>query len=241
MPTDIILYALIAAGLVLWLRSLLGTRHGEERDRPNPFITPVEKTAPVRSGDATLDPSAAMLEMMPDQAPLPKNFHVTALVEEQVANIARADRTFDLSHFANGAGDAFAYVVEAFADGDRAALKDLLAPKVYKVFDAALSEREKTGETIKTEIHSVRKTDLLDASLKDKMIYLKVRFTADETCVIRDKDNTITSGDPDRVTEMVDVWTFGREIKSKDPRWLVYETSDGDVIEDHKTPIPDAH
>ena len=30
----------VAAGLIFWLRSILGTRHGEERERPNPFLAP---------------------------------------------------------------------------------------------------------------------------------------------------------------------------------------------------------
>jgi hypothetical protein len=38
---------------------------------------------------------------------------------------------------------------------------------------------------------------------------------------------------------MNDVWTFGRELKSKDPTWYLYETSD-DVPEEHHNPIPDA-
>jgi len=49
----------------------------------------------------------------------------------------------------------------------------------------------------------------------------------------------ITSGHPDKMTEMTDVWTFGRDTRSKDPTWMLYETAD-DVPEDHKTPIPNA-
>ena len=37
MSADILLYALVAAGLVFWLRNILGTRHGDERQRSNPF------------------------------------------------------------------------------------------------------------------------------------------------------------------------------------------------------------
>jgi hypothetical protein len=28
-------------------------------------------------------------------------------------------------------------------------------------------------------------------------------------------------------------------VRSRDPRWLLRETRDGDVKEDHKTPVPD--
>ena len=51
--------------------------------------------------------------------------------------------------------------------------------------------------------------------------------------------NEVLPTDPDRITEMADLWTFGRKLKSKDPTWLIYETQDGEP-EDHKTPLPDA-
>src|SRR5690606_39836599 len=71
------------------------------------------------------------------------------------------------------------------------------------------------------------------------LAYITIRFIADETCVVRDKDGVILSGDPDRITEMNDIWTFVRDIKDRDPRWLVQETRDGDVIEESSTPLPE--
>ena len=71
------------------------------------------------------------------------------------------------------------------------------------------------------------------------MAYITVQFTADETCVIRNSDDVVISGDPDRITEMCDIWVFAKDMKSKDPVWQLVETRDGEP-EDHKTPVPDA-
>lgn len=240
MPADILLYAIVAAGLVFWLKSVLGTRHGEERERPNPFAAQSKDKAEPTQIAA---PAAALpINHTPEEEPkiFPPYFSVAESAQPGLADIARQDRAFDLSHFASGVADAFAFVVESFADGDRATLKDLLAPPVYTAFERALNERESAGEKVATEIHAVRKAELTGAAVRDGMAYLTVRFTADETCVIRDKNDLVLSGHPDLVTEMVDVWTFGRPVMAKDPRWLVYETSDGDVTEAHKTPVPDA-
>ncbi|HRC27077.1 MAG TPA: hypothetical protein PKX87_06575, partial [Alphaproteobacteria bacterium] len=49
---DLILYAAIAVGLVFWLRSVLGTRHGDERQRPNPFAPPSD-SSPSRAESAS--------------------------------------------------------------------------------------------------------------------------------------------------------------------------------------------
>lgn len=238
MPVDILLYALIAAGLVFWLRSVLGTRHGDERDRPNPFTSaPAEK--PAYEGSDTGAPMAVNLVI--DEPVLPRNVSIeNAMSEQGLDDIASADRNFDPVTFASAAQDAFVIIVEAFARGERDTLRDLLADPVYRAFSAALDAREAKGETVSTEIHAVRKVDIVDARLSGKDAYITLRFTADETCVIRARDSGIISGDPDRITEMVDLWTFTRNIKSKDPRWLVCETRDGDIVEDHKTPLPDA-
>lgn len=236
LPVDLLLYALVAAGLVFWLRSILGTRHGDERERPNPFASaPAEKPA-FEGADV-----APIMEIAgADQPSLPRNVAVENEASQQGLDIiAQADRAFDPARFVTAAQDAFVIIVEAYARGERDTLKNLLAEPVYRIFEGALNEREASGETVSTEIHAVRKVDIVGARLDGRDAFIKLRFTADETCVIRNREGHIVAGDPDRVTEMVDVWTFTHNIKSKDPRWLVSETSDGDVVEDHKTPMPD--
>lgn len=242
MQADLILYALIAAGLVFWLRSVLGTRHGDERERPNPFTTPT----PEKQTRSAVPEAAGLKDVttlsLPETRPvLPRNVTLaTPKVEGDLMELARQEREFDLARFAQGAQDAFVMIVEAFAEGDRATLKTFLEPQVYAAFDGAISAREKNGERIKTEIHAVRKMDIMDVRLDAKTAYVTIRFVADETCVVRGSGNEILSGDPDRITEMNDIWTFSKPLRSRDPVWFLHETRDGDVGEEHKTPIPGA-
>ncbi|PZO82586.1 MAG: Tim44 domain-containing protein [Micavibrio aeruginosavorus] len=235
MQADIILYAVIAAGLVFWLRSILGTKHGDERERPNPFTAQPQEN-PVAAGTA----DGVSLPLPESAKPaLPRNVSLSgANTEYGLSEIAKADPQFDLNRFAGGAQDAFAMIVEAFAAGDRDTLKDLLAPQVYSAFDQAIAARAAAGETMSTEIHAVRKMEILEARVEARTAYLTIRFIADETCVIRDANGTILSGDPDRITEMNDIWVFSRPVGSRDPKWYLHETRDGDVSEEHKTPVP---
>ncbi len=235
----LILYAIVAAGLVFWLRSLLGTRHGDERERPNPFTAPPPETKQSAAGNQ-IDDAVVTLPLAENRPVLPRNVTIANDdVERALFEIARADSDFDVAKFSTGAQDAFAIIVESFAAGDRDTLKNLLETQVYDAFNIALVAREESGETMSTEIHAVRKAEILGAKIDGRVAQVTVRFIADETCVIRGKDGAILSGDPDRITEMNDVWTFSRTIRSKDPRWLLHQTSDGDVAEDHKTPVPD--
>lgn len=242
MPADIVIYALVAAGLVLWLRNILGTRHGDEAQRPNPFTPHTSEKTDIAAHDAAPRSEAAGAGEITDiENALPRNMGIEgAEAKNGLQSIARQDRSFELNHFLSGAQDAFAMIVEAFAAGDRETLKNLLSEPVYKSFDAALTYREKEGQTASTEIHAIRRTEILDAQVRNKTAFITVRFVADETNVIYDKSGNAISGNPDRVTETIDIWTFGRPLRSKSPAWLVYETRDEDAYEhDHKT-VPDS-
>jgi predicted lipid-binding transport protein (Tim44 family) len=238
MPADLILYALVAVVLVFWLRNTLGTRHGEERQRENPLrnADPGARPGDIRDRGKVID-----ITDMDDPANA-KRFPGLDIRPEALPGmmeILRYDRDFDPYRFVQGAKDAFPMIVEAFAANDTDTLQDLLAPKIYKAFVDVIDARKLRGETISSEIHAVRKAEIVESRLAGKMAYLTLRLVADETCVIRNAENQIISGNPDRVTELKDVWTFGREIGSRDPTWRVFETRD-DVTDDGTLQIPNS-
>jgi predicted lipid-binding transport protein (Tim44 family) len=243
LPTDVLIYAVVAAGLVLWLRSILGTRHGDERERPNPY-TPEggrahgENLSAISSRQSvSSSPEERIIQLR--QQPTNRISISGKMAEEGLINISRIDNSFDIDHFLQGAQEAFIVIVEAFASGDIETLRNLLAEPVYNSFKDAIEQREKNGESVTTEIHAIRHMEITDALIKDRTAYITVHFTADETCVIRDYEGEIVSGNPERITEMADIWVFAREVKSRDPRWLLVETRDY-IEEDHKTPLPEA-
>jgi predicted lipid-binding transport protein (Tim44 family) len=237
--TDLLLYALVAAGLVFWLKSVLGTRHGDERERPNPFTAakPTEGAAePAAQKDGVVT-----LPLESSQR-LPRNTSFASEEAEQgLFQVAQQMPGFDLARFAQAAQDAFVMIVEAFANGDRTTLKDLLEPQVYNAFEGAIALREQKGECMQTEIHAVRRAEILSARVENKTAYVTLRFVADETCVVRDKDGVLLSGDPERITEMNDIWTFSRPLQSRDLMWFLHETRDGHAQDSGQTPVPDVH
>lgn len=249
MPADILIYAVIAAGLVFWLRNVLGTRHGDERERPNPFTADpaaekkdnkTDRPRPDRSNVVPLKGEIMVGAPENLQDGLDNNMAVTgSQSEDGLRAIMQADRLFDLPHFLRGAQDAFVMIVEAFAQGQHDTLKNLLSGSVYKAFEGAIAAREKAGQTADTEIHAIRKAEVVDAALQGNTAMVTIRFVADETNILRDKDGEIISGNPERVTETIDIWTFARDIKDRDPTWRVMQTRDEDAAgDDHKT-VPD--
>ena len=149
MPADIVIYAVVAVGLIVWLRSILGTRSGSERSRPNPFMAP-------RSPDGgPAKPLPLTAPGVTGLQPLVQNPSVSGhQAEHGLMDISRADRNFELSHFLRGAQDAFVMIVEAYAAGNDSVLRDLLSPAVYKAFNGAIRQRENNMQKASVEIHA---------------------------------------------------------------------------------------
>ena len=243
MPADIIIYAIIAAGLALWLRNLLGTNPEDDPQRPVPLKPQTEKPENVHHldlslelGERSLSPEAQIAKYAQDRTGALSIDNKTA--ENGLLDILAVDKNFDIKFFFEATQDVFAMVVEAFADNDREALGDVLDEKVYAAFEKAMAAREEAEERMVAEIHTIRKTQIIEASVKAKRAKITLRFEADETSATYDKDDKLIAGDPDKTTVMTDIWTFARDLKSKDPRWFVVETR-GDFEDDNET-LPNA-
>src|SRR6185437_6436908 len=100
---DIILFAMVAAFLVLRLRSVLGRRTGNERRR-DPVVRPAE---------ANRDNFVAVARRN-DAPARPVETAAPGSVAAGIGQIRRADRAFDADEFLRGAGGAFEIIVSAF-------------------------------------------------------------------------------------------------------------------------------
>jgi len=250
-PADIFIYAIIAAGLIFWLRNILGTRHGDERDRSNPYSS--DSAPEPKSNVHTLKPTVVseaksagltmaavtQMDVIDELSRNPKGALEIANddARDGLLKIAGADKNFDVKFFLAAAQDAFAMIVGAYAKGERPLLEMLVSKTVYKAFDGGITAREARGETQATEILSVRKANVLEAELIRKKAQITVRFEAEEISTTHDKDGNLIAGHPDKATKMVDIWVFERSLTSKDPSWLLVETrsddpEDNDLIPD---------
>jgi predicted lipid-binding transport protein (Tim44 family) len=214
-PVDIVLFAMIAVFLVLRLRSVLGRRTGFERaaapvDRP---AAPGAAAGPIIEGRAETAPSRPV----PDP--------VSPLGRE-LARIRAVDRGFDPAHFLDGAEAAFRMIVAAFAAGDRATLQPLLGDDIYRGFDAAITAREAAGETQQSEIKAVLSAAVEEASLRGSVADVAVRFVSDQVALTLSRDGKPVSG-ADATTEIVDIWTFERDLTSAGPNWRLVATRSG--------------
>ena len=223
---DIILFAMVAAFLVLRLRSVLGRRTGQER-RPDPVLRRAEAPVGDKVGDKLGDKVVSLGNRNP-AAPPPV---VTATPPDAVAagleRIRAADPEFDPAQFLEGARLAFEMVVGAFAAGEKARLRPLLSDDVYHPFAAAIDERSAAGETLETRIIAIKRLDVTEADLTGRVARITVKFISDQSNVLRAHDSSIVDGDPDHPIEKTDFWSFTRDTRSSDPNWVLVATASG--------------
>jgi predicted lipid-binding transport protein (Tim44 family) len=127
----------------------------------------------------------------------------------------------------SGAKSAYEMIVLAFAGGDRRALKDLLSSEVYEGFEAAIKEREQRGEKVETRFASIDKAEIVNAEVRDRAAQITIRFVSQMISATRDKAGTVVDGNPEKLTDVTDVWTFARDITSRDPNWKLVGTESG--------------
>jgi predicted lipid-binding transport protein (Tim44 family) len=117
--------------------------------------------------------------------------------------------------------------VIAYAEGDRRSLKNLLSRDVYDGFEAAIRERENKGETAESRFVSIDKSDITGAEMRGRTAQVTVRFVSQLISVTRDRNGAVIEGSPDKVTDVTDVWTFARDVSSRDPNWKLVATEAG--------------
>lgn len=213
-PVDLVLFGMIAAFLILRLRSILGRRTGFER--PPELKAPELRRGlfggrPVIEGKA--EPVSEPVSNTVRKFPAPG-----AATAQVIARMRQADRRFDPARFLDGAEAAFRKIVAAFAAGNRDALRPLLNEDTWRAFDLAITAREGSGEHQRTEIKAMNSVGLEEAALNGTVAEITVRFVSDQINTTVGRDGQPVAG-TDALTEIVDIWTFEKDLSSADPTW----------------------
>ncbi|MGC6485333.1 MAG: Tim44/TimA family putative adaptor protein [Candidatus Puniceispirillales bacterium] len=196
---DILIFAIIAIFLGLRLRSVLGKRTGFEQDqsRDQDMVEVISTPQPQQQAPAS---------------------------GQGIAAIQKADHAFSEKEFVKGAGMAYGMILEAFAEGDTEQLKSLLGYEMMNSFSDAIRDRMKSGENLSIDLVNLDHTRIHDARLVEGLAIITVEFKSQQKRLLRDDSGTIVDGDEDQIETFVDLWTFERDISSRDPNWLLVET-----------------
>jgi predicted lipid-binding transport protein (Tim44 family) len=226
---DILLFAAVAAFLILRLRSILGKRTGaedSERWRTRPPERTLERAENVPDNVTPFPGAPRPAEDAAPVAPAPEAPVGDPALQAGIDEIRRADPSFAPGEFAQGARGAFEMIVQAFAQGDTATLKPLRAPEVYEGFAKAIADRLAAKHTLETTLVGLRGADIVGARMVGRFAHVTVKFVSEQVNVTRDADGNVVDGDPVKVTRLTDLWTFARDTRNRDPNWALVRTEE---------------
>jgi predicted lipid-binding transport protein (Tim44 family) len=229
---------IVAVIVVLKLRSVLGRRTGDEEARLERYRaerrqqeaagTPTDNVVSIPRREGAAAGPAPEVALADAEERIKDYPGLDAEVRRGLLDIAKLDPAFDPETFLRGARQAYEMIVTAFAEGNRKILKELLNRDVYEGFVRAMSERESRGEQVDQSFVGINKADIVESEVKSGIANVTVRFVSQLISATRDKAGAILSGDPQKVKEVTDMWTFSRDIStvkaSANPNWLLIAT-----------------
>ena len=200
---DILIFAVIAVLLVLRLRSVLGQKTGyEDQSRGKETAERFEqKPIPIRPDlqDATNDGHG-------------------------MDALRRAEPSFSEAQFLDGARAAFGIILSAYAEGDIAQLKRLLSYDLLQNFTQSIQQRASDGEALSITIEDISHVSILNAQVFDNIASVTVDFHSTQTRMITDEGGNVIEDEGTGKLELVDIWTFERDLTLSDPNWKLAET-----------------
>jgi predicted lipid-binding transport protein (Tim44 family) len=214
--TVIVILALVALFIGLRLYSVLGERTGHEQQ---PILKPADP-------DARVEPRVTQPPVTQPSTDNGDDLAYVPLAGPGVRAILAADPSFDVARFLEGAKSAYRLILEAFWKGDLDALKPHVDAHVYETFASAVEQRKKEGLTLENRLVTIEQAVIAEAAVERSVAMLTVRLEADIAAVTRNAEGQVVAGSLSDAVQTRDLWTFRRDLASRDPNWLLIETDE---------------
>jgi predicted lipid-binding transport protein (Tim44 family) len=138
--------------------------------------------------------------------------------------IAGRDDKFEGKAFFESAKAAHEHILEAFAKGDLAALKPLLAENTQAVFAAEIDRRKQSGETAVFNFIGIKQAAIRDARVMGSRAEIDVAFTTEIVSALKNAAGATITGDDKRIATVKELWSYGRSLTDPADTWRLVET-----------------
>src|SRR4029079_12324768 len=143
-----------------------------------------------------------------------------------VRALLAADSTFDVARFLEGAKAAYRMILESFWKSELDAVRGHVDDHVFETFSSAIEQRKKDGLTLDNRLVAIDQALIAEASLHRSVAVVTVRFEADIAAVTRNSEGQVVAGSLSDAVQTRDLWTFRRDLASRDPNWFLIETDE---------------
>ena len=213
---DIFILAMIAVFIINRLRNSLGKKTGNETDIAQKFSQKQSKFT-----ESNPDKE---IENSKNQVKEAKNIilHKNSSINEKLNDIVRVDPSFTVENFIDGAKKAFEYILVKYSENDLKSLKSLLAPQILTNFTDQIKLRQKQKQILGITILKIDDPEIIDVSIvKNKLCFIKLEFKSQQVQTTKDSNNKIIDGNDNLILNISELWTFSKEIKNKNPNWIL--------------------
>ena len=135
--------------------------------------------------------------------------------------------TFDENakkEFVKGAKIAYETIITNFANGKLKDIKSLLDKNVYLQFEEAIKDRDEKKLSSETTFIGINSAEVKEHQQNKNMLEVTVEFVSEIISCVKDKDNKVVSGDPEKIKKVLDTWKFSKDSRSSNPNWLLIDT-----------------
>ena len=126
--------------------------------------------------------------------------------------------------FLRGAQIAYETIITNFSKGKIKDIASLLSSEVLEQFNSALKDRQSKNYSSETTFIGINSVEIKDHYQNKNMLEVTVEFVSEIISCIKDKENKIVSGDPEKVKKVHDIWKFSKDSRSNNPNWLLIDT-----------------
>ncbi len=218
---QIIVLAAVAFFLFWRLRSVLGSRQGFEKLNKN-----VDKKTKSSKINSNIDDKIIDIKSTNIDEEIADYVDENSEQFKTLSELKKVEDGWQVSHFVSGAKLAYEEILMAFENGDLSKIKKLSSKDVFTAFKEVIDDRNQKGLQVEATFGGVRDIRIKDVKLNKKNLEANITmvFQCDITYSIKDKNDKIIEGGPDKVKKQKDVWTFSRKMNSDIPNWYLTKT-----------------
>lgn len=212
---QLLILGVIALFVILRLRSVLGTRTGFE-----PTNVPQQTFKKEKPKDEEI------------KEVIDRDIADYILIDspggKALSQMKKAENTFSVTEFIEGARQAYEMILIAFEEGDRDGLRPFLADDIYESFEAVIIERENAKLNVEATFIGLREIKLSNAEYdwRSKEGEITLTLIAELTTVVKNNKGKVIEGDKNTIKRQKDIWTFSRVMGSDNPNWILVATSE---------------
>lgn len=214
---DIFILAMIAIFIINRLRNVLGKKTGNETDIAEKFNQKTSKFTETSPDKEVLENNDAI------KNPTNNNvYHKDETTNKILKDIMKLNPTFNVDDFIDGAKKAFEFILTNYALNESKLLKPLLSKSIFGDFSEQIKGRLKNGNSLAITILSIDDPDILSAKLdKKNNCEISLEFKSQQVQTTKNKKGDVIEGNDNLILSISEIWTFSKNIKSKDPNWIL--------------------